>query len=189
MKKKLIAGAVVAVCLALTSLGTIAYFTHEDTATNVITSGNIKIELQETALNAEGTEVPFENAIGIVPGDKVSKIVRVENTGDNEAFIRIKVTKAITLANQDSDITPDLDLVKLDFDENNWVYEDGYYYYRMPLAPGEKTAALFNNVFFDTAMGNEYQNSFATIKVDAQAVQVRNNGADSLSALGWPEME
>lgn len=186
MKKKLIAGAVVAVCLSLTTLGTIAYFTHEDTATNVITSGNIKINLQETSMTADG-EVPFENAIGIVPGDVVSKIVKVENTGDNDAFIRIKVDKEITLENPE--LTPDLDMVKLDFDNTNWVYRDGYYYYRMLLAPGEKTQALFNNVLFDTAMGNEYQNSFATIKIDAQAVQVKNNGTDVLSAAGWPEME
>ena len=38
-------------------------------------------------------------------------------------------------------------------------------------------------------MGNEYQNSVANIVIDAQAVQVANNGADVMEAKGWPESE
>ena len=82
MKRKLLAGAVVAVCLSLVTFGTLAYFTHEDTATNVITSGSIKIELQETAVNAEGQIIPYdqsEECINVMPSQSVSKIVKVEN--------------------------------------------------------------------------------------------------------------
>lgn len=188
MRKKLIAGAVVAICLALFVGSTIAYFTHENTATNVITSGNIKIALQETAITEDG-EIPFENSqdkFNVVPAQEVSKIVKVQNTGDNSAYIRIKIDKSIALADGVDGI-PDVDLVKLDINTVNWTAKDGFYYYNKPLEPGETTEALFNNVIFDAGMGNMYQNSTATIKVNAQATQVKNNGTDVFTAAGWPE--
>ena len=36
-------------------------------------------------------------------------------------------------------------------------------------------------------MGNEYMNARLTIKVNAQAVQSRNNTDSALTAAGWPE--
>ena len=189
MKKKFIAGAVVAICLSLVTYGTLAYFTHEDTATNVITSGNIKIELQETAITEDGQVVEFEQSqdrFNVMPAQSVSKIVKVQNTGDNDAYIRIAIDKAINLAEGVED-TPDTDLISMDFDYDNWTLKDGYYYYNKPLAPGETTEALFNNVKFDPAMDNMYQNSTAIINVDAQATQVKNNGTDVFTAAGWPE--
>ena len=189
MKKKFIAGAVVAICLSLVTYGTLAYFTHEDTATNVITSGNIKIELQETAITEDGQVVEFEQSqdrFNVMPAQSVSKIVKVQNTGDNDAYIRIAIDKTINLA-EGVEGTPDTDLISMDFDYDNWTLKDGYYYYNKPLAPGETTEALFNNVKFDPAMDNMYQNSTAIINVDAQATQVRNNGTDVFTAAGWPE--
>ena len=189
MKRKFIAGAVVAICLSLVTYGTLAYFTHEDTATNVITSGNIKIELQETAITEDGQVVEFEQSqdrFNVMPAQSVSKIVKVQNTGDNDAYIRIAINKVIELA-EGVEGTPDTDLISMDFDYDNWTLKDGYYYYNKPLAPGETTEALFNNVKFDPAMDNMYQNSTAIINVDAQATQVRNNGTDVFTAAGWPE--
>ena len=189
MKKKFIAGAVVAVCISLVTYGTLAYFTHEDTATNVITSGNIKIELQETAITEDGQIVEFEQSqdrFEVMPAQSVSKIVKVQNTGDNDAYIRIAIDKVINLV-EGVEGTPDVDLISMDFDYDNWTLKDGYYYYNEPLAPGETTNELFNNVKFDPAMDNTYQNSTAIINVDAQATQVKNNGTDVFTAAGWPE--
>ena len=190
MRKKLIAGAVVAICLSLLAYSTSAYFTTEKTATNVITSGNIDIQLQETAMQ-NGEEVLFEQSqekINVMPSQTVSKIVRVENTGTNAAYVRISVSKSIALA-EGVHGTPNVDLLKLDFDSENWTAKDGYYYYNRPLAPGELTEPLFNSVTFSPSMGNMYQNSTATIKVKAQATQVKNNGASATDAEGWPASE
>lgn len=189
MKKKILAGVVIAICLSFATYGTLAFFTHEDTATNVITSGNIKIELQETALTDDGTVIPFEESqqtIDVMPAESVSKIVKVQNTGDNDAYIRISVEKFIELA-EGVEGEPDSELIALDFNTDAWTLEDGYYYYNNPLAPGETTSALFNNVTFDPAMDNMYQNSKATIVVNAEATQVKNNGSDVFKAAGWPE--
>lgn len=188
MKKKIAIGAVLVLCLSMLIYSTIAYFNTADTARNVITAGDIKIELQETAIR-DGEEILFEQSqerFNVMPGQDVSKIVRVKNTGSNPAYIRVEVQKAIALA-ADSHGDVDLDLISLDFASEKWTLgNDGYYYYNEPLAPGETTAALFRNVKFDTGMGNMYQGSTATIKVSAQATQVKNNGDNALDAKGWP---
>ncbi len=190
MKKKIAIGAVLVLCLSMLIYSTIAYFNTADTARNVITAGDIKIELQETAINNDGDEILFEQSqerFDVMPGQDVSKIVRVKNTGSNPAYIRVQVQKAIALA-ADAQGDVDLDLISLDFDSEKWTLgDDGYYYYNEPLAPGETTAALFKNVKFDTKMGNMYQGSTATIKVTAEATQVKNNGDSVLDAAGWPK--
>ena len=190
MRKKLIAGAVVAICLSLLAYSTSAYFTTEKTATNVITSGNIDIQLQETAIQ-DGEEVLFEQSqerFKVMPSQTVSKIVRVKNNGANAAYVRISIFKSIKLA-EDVQGTPDVSLLELDFDSENWTAKDGYYYYNMPLEPGDTTEALFNSVTFSPSMGNMYQNSTAIIQVKAQATQVKNNGASVFEAAGWPASE
>ena len=191
MKKKVAAGAVLAICLSILIYTTIAYFNTADTARNVITSGNIKIQLQETAL-VDDSEIPFEESqdvYNVMPGQEVSKIVRVENTGDNPAYIRISVDKAIQLA-EGTQGDPDTNLISIDYDSRNWTPgNDGYYYYNKPLAAGATTEPLFRNVIFDPTMGNMYQDSKAVIKVSAQATQVKNNGATVFDAKGWPDMD
>lgn len=186
MRKKLLVVAIAVICLSMAAYGTVAYFTADDIATNVVTAGNVDVTLKETAIPAEGGKpVPFENVIGVMPGTEVSKIVEVENTGDNEAYIRVRVEKAIALA---EGVTGEADtsLISLNVDTQNWVEKDGYYYYTKPLSAGETTAPLFTTVTFEAGMENLYQNSKATIRVFVQAVQSDNNGADVMAATGWP---
>ena len=100
MKRKLLAAALAVLCLSVAVYGTVAYFTAEDTATNVITAGNVKIALNEAAITEDGETVAFEDVTGVVPGAEISKIVTVDNTGDNAAYVRIKVVKEITSENE-----------------------------------------------------------------------------------------
>ena len=98
MKKKLLACSLLVIGLSTAAYGTVAYFTHEDTATNVITAGDIQIALQEWTVPEEGGEpVPFEDEIDVLPGAKVSKIVEVKNIGGQTAYIRVAVDKEIRL--------------------------------------------------------------------------------------------
>jgi len=187
MKKKIALVVVIISLIAMGISGTMAYFTADSTATNVITAGNIDIDLIEMEKTDEGLK-PFEDKDGVMPGDVISKIVTVKNTGDNEAYIRVQVKKMITLAG-DATGSAELSLLSCDINTNDWTYSKGYYYYNKPLAAGEETAPLFENVTFSAAMGNEYQNCEAQIDVAAYAVQVKNNGATVLDAAGWPEVE
>lgn len=186
MKKRVLIIALVALCLSLCVGGTVAYFTAESTATNVITAGSIKIELQENMISKDnGQIVKFEDQIGIMPGEKASKIVQVKNTGDNVAFVRIAVTKNIELT--DDTAQADLSLVALNINTEFWMEKDGFYYYNSELKPGDTTEPLFTEVSFGKAMDNLYQNCKVTIQVDAQATQVANNGSTAVEASGWPE--
>lgn len=185
MRKKLFSCAVIVICLAMVAFGTLAYFTADNTAHNVITSGNIDIELQEWA-NADKT-VPFpeDGVTGVMPGAQVTKIAEVKNTGDNAAYIRVQVSKSVYLNDQELDAAP----VGIEFDTTKWEYRDGFYYYKEALESGAVSEPLFTAVTFANDMSNAYQNSTANVVVKAYAVQVANNGGNVFEAAGWPEVE
>ena len=182
MKRKLLILSVLAICIATLAAGTLAYFTSEGKAHNVITTGGVKIAVQEWA--DENKQTPFEDLEGIMPGMTVTKIAEIKNTGASDAWIRVLITKNIKLQGEG---TPDTALVELTLNTTDWTEKDGYYYYTKALKPGEVTAPVFTAVTFNATMGNEYQNATATVDVAAQAVQTANNGATVMAAKGWPE--
>ena len=189
MKRKIFVIAFIAVCLSIVAYSTTAFFSVEDTATNVITMGNIKIELEELAIPDDGGDpVPFGDVIDVLPGTDVSKIVQVKNTGANSAWIRISIDKAIELAEGISG-EADVTLVSLNVNTEKWTELEGYYYYNAALNAGETTEPLFTEVSFASNMGNIYQQSKAIIKVFAQATQTANNGETVFTAAGWPISE
>ena len=181
MKRKLLILSVLAICLAMLAAGTLAYFTAEDTAHNVITSGGVEIAVQEWA-DKEKT-APFEDLTGVMPNTTVTKIAEIKNTGASDAWVRVKVEKNIKLQGEG---TPDTGLVELTLNTTDWTEKDGYFYYTKALKPGEVTTPIFTAVTFKPDMGNEYQNATATVDVSAQAVQTANNGATAMDAKGWP---
>ena len=184
MKKKILLAAILVICLSILATGTLAYFTADGTARNVITSGFVDIELIEKHIGEDGTEVDFPGEIsGVMPGCSVSKIVSVKNT-DAESWIRVKVETKITGA--DGKALP-TDVVSYDVDTTKWQLKDGYYYYLKPVSTGASTDILFDEVAFAGSMGNEYQNCKTEIIISAQAVQTANNGATVAEAAGWPE--
>lgn len=105
MKKKL---TLVVTCIVLVAAmvigGTLAYFTDTKNATNTFTVGNVKINLIEQQRGENGL-VPFEQnkklypIVGSAQGEKdalgmptaknyVDKMVTIENTGSEKAYIR-----------------------------------------------------------------------------------------------------
>lgn len=214
MKRKIALLALLAMFAAIAASGTIAYFTSETTAHNVITSGGIGIEIRETMKNPEQGEgepeyVDFVNQVGIMPGTAVSKIVKVENQ-EEESWIRVWVNTAISepgdpITNPTIKCLPlefEFDgemqsVLEIDFNKEDWeLGEDGYWYHKMPVAAptvenGEKvfasTAPLFTEVKFNKNTGNEYQGCVVIIDVIAEAVQTANNGSTVFEAAGWTE--
>lgn len=181
MKKRIAAVMVVLAVAAISISGTLAYFTADSIATNVITTGKIDITLIEE--DDQGNA--FVDKTGVMPGEAVPKVVTVRNAEDaDEAFVRIEVTKTIKLAEGITG-TPNTDLLICDYNLTDWTWKDGYFYYNKKLAPGEETTPLFTKVTFDPKMDNMYQGCSAEILVKADAVQVKNNKEDAVNALGW----
>lgn len=183
-KAKLFTIAILAITVATLASTTLAYFNAESTAHNVITTSGVDIEIQEWS-DVEKTE-PFEDLSGVMPGATKTKIAEVKNTGGAPAWIRVKIEKKIELKGTGE---VNLDLVKLDIDTDNWITkeeDDGWYYYKTAVQANAVTEPIFTTVTFDTTMGNEYQNSKATVTVYAQAVQSDNNGTTVTEAQGWP---
>ena len=197
--KKIFAAAIVVACLSLAGAGSLAYFTAEETAHNVITSGNVDIELQELRQNEDGTFEQFRDIVGVMPGVSVSKIVQVKNTGFGDAYVRIAVESSIELADGSLASAEDLEkYLRLDFNADAWTCVDGWWYYAADdsfghpgiLSPRLVTEPLFENLTFDASMPNEYMGSVATVTVTVQAVQSAHNPDDPtlgpLAAKGWP---
>lgn len=182
MKKRILMLSLLAVCLSLCIGGTLAYYSSSEIARNVITAGNIKIELIET----DGEGNPFQDVSGVLPGMDIDKVVTVKNTGDNACWVRIAVEKEILL-DKGVEGEPDVSVIGIDFNDTDWTEEDGYYYYNNKLEPSETTEALFTKVTFaGREMGNMYQKCKAHVTVKVEATQWANNGDNVMDAKGWP---
>ena len=175
MKRKLLLIAVVIICCATLGFGSVAYFTASATAVNVITSGSIRIAIVEQQQNEDGTMAPYpEEAIPVMPGAEVSKIVTIRNEAEQEAWVRAKVTIAVLDADGEPMEIPE-GMIVLGGGDAAWKEKDGFFYYTKPLAGAAETESLFETVTFDAeAMDNTYQGCTVTVSVAAQALQVKN---------------
>lgn len=167
--------------VSMLSFGTLAYFTDSEEATNVMTAGNVDIELYDLGEDGEAFPSVAPGFTGVMPGDTVAKKITVKNVGTQSAWVRVKVDQAIT---NELDMTG----ITLDFNDTNWTTKqtDGYYYYRTELAPEATTEPLFTGVSYSVALGNDYMKAVVTIDVSAEAVQFANNGDTWAAATGWP---
>lgn len=192
MKKKIVYMAVLCILLSLLANGTLAYFTAEDTARNVITTGKVDIVIEEWQQTENGLEKYPSEPIAIMPATTVSKIVTVKNL-DAECFIRARLDMIVKdLEGNVMKIEPEMleKIITLNMNTANWTYRDGWWYCNNAVKNGKATEALMTEVVFDGPnMTNEYQNCTVEIHVNAQAVQSANNKTTVLEAKGWPEEE
>ena len=188
-KKKLVLAIALAVCLLAAVGGTLAWFSAQYRTTNVITTGAVNIHILETKAES-GKEVPYVDPVrGVMPGTRVSKIVRVVNE-DSAAWVRVRTEIRITDADGEALPTTLADgtaAVSYAIGDGWLSGDDGYAYYSTPVDAQSDTTPLFEEVAFSEKMGNEYQGCTVTLVLYADAVQAKNNGTDALSVQGWPE--
>ncbi len=186
-KRKKLGALLLAAVLFLTldaTRSTLAYYTTEGTATNVVTSGSIKLKIHEQTKDGE----PFPSqGIRVYPGEKVSKEVTVENICDQPFYLRIRLTNGVEklLASVE-------DVFAFDVNTADWtIHEDGCYYYNHVLQPGQRTAHLFKEVeLVREQVAGRFGGHTLTLTVTAEAVQSKNNPADHpWQAEGWPAQE
>lgn len=194
MKRRLLIAAIAMLALSLTVYSTLAYLTASKTAHNIITSGNVQIELLDKTVSGDELIDFPEDGLQVMPGITASKEVSVRNLA-NTSWIRVYLAKEIVLSDGTTAKDQQIDsaiYLNLNLDSEEWILgEDGFYYYNKPLKNNETTSHLFTTVRFDGNMGNEYQNASLTINVFAQAVQTANNAipadGDVTDVKGWPD--
>ena len=93
MKKRIIPlciflAAVLALCL---TAATTAFLTRQTTADNILTFGSLQLALRQTTLNSHGEEVPVaqDSTFDIPSHSAVSRILRVEHTGEHPMYVRV----------------------------------------------------------------------------------------------------
>ena len=105
MKKRIVTIALVVALVAIAAVGTLAYFTDTDDATNTFVVGNVSIDLIEEERDGNGGTKEFTQEkklypiVGSAQGEEdelgmptaknyVDKMVTIKNTGSEKAYIR-----------------------------------------------------------------------------------------------------
>ncbi len=178
-RSRLLLIALAAILVTILTQPTLAFYTTIGKATNVVTSGDIRLMIHEKT--ADGSDFPAEG-VYIIPGDIVSKQVTVENVCSHPFYLRVKLVSSTNGALSAEDC------FHLDIDTANWTYVDGFYYYNRILQPGETTPALFTQVeIVGSQVNQSHIGSTLSLTVNAYAVQSENNPAEApWDAAGWP---
>ena len=183
LRLKFITIAYIAIAFTFFTQSTQAYYSSVGTATNVVTSGDIQFVIHETT--DQGTEFPKEG-VYIIPGDIVSKKVSVENICTHPFYLRVKIVYGV-----DSQELSAEDCFKLNIDETNWKYHEGWYYYTGIVNPSETTPNVFSKVeIVGSKVDNSYIGKTLSLSIIAHAVQSEHNpveGTDTFTASGWPQ--
>lgn len=193
-KKKVTLLAVAAICLSILSGLTLAYFTAEDTAHNVITTGQVDIKIEEWQETDNGlVPYPKDKPQEAMPSDVISKVAKIKNL-DADAWIRAKAKITVKDSKGKLMEVPEEKLqsiIVLIGSDSKWVRKTGdseWLYYNASVPAGQSTEPLFKSLRFDgPGMTNEFQDCTVEVTVDAQAVQTANNGSTVVEAAGWPE--
>ena len=180
-KKKLLTMVVALVLIGAVGVGaTLAYFTDNDSATNVVTMGHVNIELTE-----EDWTYGEEGITGVTPGQEIAKDPTITLVGDSlDAYVRIKleVTGFDGVENADAykaEILEDLVLGE------GWTKVGNYYYYAEKLTKeSASTTALFETVTIPVEWTNDVANATFNILVSAEAIQADNLADDFFNADG-----
>ena len=91
IKLRIFVVALVATIMAFFSQSTLAFYSTVGTATNVVTSGNIRFIIHE--MTDQGTAFP-EEGVYIVPGDIVFKKVNIQSDCEHPFYLRVKIIYA-----------------------------------------------------------------------------------------------
>lgn len=184
-------------CGLVAALGvgaTLAYFTDQESATNVITMGHADIDIDEPNFD------PDKEIEDVKPGDVITKDPTVTVTTDSvDVYVRFKITFTGLTQTQVNDLMSKKDdgtYKYLDINPRFWREEvntnEAYsYYFYYTLGSGVLTAGdqvkLFDTVTIPEKWGNEIAGETFNIVVGADAVQADNftPGVNADGVYGW----
>ena len=160
-----------------------SFVVKSTTNSNIIKFGSLKLKLIETTIiNGEEKEISDGYEDELKP--EASRRVRVKNVGKHPMYLRFSLTTYVIKNNAKVSIN---NLVSYDINSTDYVYKDGWYYYKKALSPGETTENLITKIYFDVdAVKQQYEHGRLNFDVDVGAVQSENNESDVLEVEGWP---
>lgn len=168
---------------------TLAYFTDNDVAKNVVTMGHVDIDLDEPNYTP-GVDNVMED---LVPGETITKDPTITVAEDSQpAFIRAKIEFLMDGAPMEAKYASELEGqltlegTKL-VEDTSWKKGEGnYYYFQYEVDPGEKIV-LFDEVTIPSNWGNDVADSEIQIIVSAEAIQSENfePNVEGGQIVGW----
>ena len=193
MKKKVLLVGLLVVLVAAVSVGlTVAYLTSGDTVTNTFTVGDVKIALDEAAVNENGEAIEGEarvkaNTYKLIPGHTYVKDPTVTvKAGSAESYVRMLVT--VTNSSAFDAVLPNADLRAIfgGYDNTKWTYVKNtenaaadtrtyeFRYYQKVTASADKALEpLFTSITVPGTVNNAQLKTLegAQIIVEAEAIQ------------------
>ena len=169
-KKKLIPLLSAVALVGVIGVGsTLAYFTDNDAANNVVTMGHVNIELDEPEFSAANEDNTITN---VVPNQTITKDPTITVVAGSEScYLRAKIDITELNADQTAGLLENTNIGE------DWVLaEDGYYYYQNAVSKSDEdqTVDLFDTVVIPAEWGNEVADLTFEINVSAEAVQADN---------------
>ena len=139
----------------------------------VLVGGSTLAWLSAQSVEAENIFTPSQVTCEVTEEfDKETGVktkVNVRNTGDTEAYIRVKLVTYRTNADG-AHIGGVAELPEFTLGEN-WVKHDGYYYYTLPVAPGASPVANLTDSMTLVASYQDADGGSQAIDVMAEAIQ------------------
>ena len=192
MKKKVLLVGLLVVLVAAVSVGlTVAYLTSADTVTNTFTVGDVKIALDEAAVNENGEAIPGAdrvkaNTYKLIPGHTYVKDPTVTvKAGSAESYVRMLVT--VTNSSAFDAVLPNADLRAIfgGYDDSKWTYVKNtenadntrtyeFRYHTTVTASADKALEpLFTGITVPGTLNNDQLKTLqgAQIIVEAEAIQ------------------
>ena len=141
MKKKSIFIFLIIFIICLIGL-TFSFFMNSTKVVNDFYTGNYSIILEEN----------FQGPSNWKPGNTIDKSVYVTNNSDTDIAVRISYVEEWKDKNNNilSNVQNGESVAIINFSNNNdWIYSNGYYYYRYKLNKNDVTSSFIDSVTFN----------------------------------------
>lgn len=175
----------VLICSALVfllSVGSTAYGAWQ------VTSG-AGGEASLASLSARLVEAPVQDSSPRYPGEDISQDILVENTGNMDIFVRMKVQGSL-IDIEGNEKQTDISLFNIVYNTASWKDGgDGYYYMRGALVPGALSAPLMESATLSTNIPGTYAGYDVVFSPQMEAIQTTEGAVTAVWGKSYEFME